>query len=248
MVPPEAEEGEGREVGEREKKRGSACHALSSLSPSPSLPPFPPSAPPPPASSTSLNLLLRFFSPPSPALFHLPRGRGEGGGGAQSSSVPQYVTTTRHTLLAGAQDNCPHYSYLKSAHRVRERAPPPPPPPPLRSSRRYKDAAERKLIEGDVSREERNMRTVARPRALRRWQLLISASGGQTCSASRAPYMRRCNKLDREDTRKIRISQNNGQPVALNPFSVLSPSEENIMIRRDVWKIILTFASHNFPR
>lgn len=42
--------------------------------------------------------------------------------GGRSSFVPQYVTTTRHTLLAGAQDNCPHYSYLKSAPRARTRA------------------------------------------------------------------------------------------------------------------------------
>lgn len=68
----------------------------------------------------------------------------------RSSSVPQYVTTTRHTLLVRAQDNCPHYSYLKSAPHARERTS----ARALAASsdaiaRRYKDAAERELIVGD---------------------------------------------------------------------------------------------------
>lgn len=78
VIPPKVEEGRGKEV--EEEYRGSACHALPLLSPSPSLPP----PPPPPlvpsspsrsstSSTTSFRLLNSSLTPlPSTLDDHLP--------------------------------------------------------------------------------------------------------------------------------------------------------------------------------
>lgn len=73
------------------------------------------------SSSPSPSRIIYLFQPPPSASLTPPRLLSSIHFG-RSSSVPQYVTTTRHTLLVGAQDNCPHYSYLKSAPRARTRA------------------------------------------------------------------------------------------------------------------------------
>lgn len=147
----------------------------SSSSPSP---PTPQQHRPPPSFFRLPHLSFPPPSPPPPGFLsiHHPRER--------SSSVPQYVTTTRHTLLAGAQDNCPHYSYLKSAPHARERTSARARARALAASSdaiapRYKDAAERELIAGDGG-GWRKMCRRSRDRAPRRSQLLISASGGRS--------------------------------------------------------------------
>lgn len=156
MVLSEVEEGKGKEEDRRGGGGSPVPRAASSFSfafTSSYLPPVPVSlgTVQPPSSSAS-------FVPSTEFLFHPPRG--------PSSSVPQYVTTTRHTLLAGAQDNCPHYSYLKSAPRARARAA----TAAAASSDvaiepRYRDAPEREFNRGRWWRRGKKMLAVARPYA-----------------------------------------------------------------------------------
>lgn len=139
---------------------------------------------PPPSPSAS-----RAPPPPPTSFIHHPE---------RSSSVPQYVTT-RHTLLAGAQDNCPHYSYLKSAPRARASARARAAASTDAIAPRYKDAAERELSAEDGG-GWRKMQAGARPRASTEAAAdsclrVCSASGG-----SREPSsgQARCDTIRRE--------------------------------------------------